>query len=192
MAVKTFTTGEVLTASDTNTYLNNGGLVYITSGQASNTTQFLTFQNCFSATYDNYRIVISNMGSGVNGTSIGFQMLNGSTPYTTANYSFSFVGLSTVGASTNTSYNADTKASFANAYGSVTNSGATFDCLSPFLAKITEFTGQSIAINSGLNGYDIRNGAMLVETATSYDGIRITTTGGNLTATATLYGYRKG
>ena len=31
MAVKTFSTGEVLTASDTNTYLNNGGLVYITS-----------------------------------------------------------------------------------------------------------------------------------------------------------------
>ncbi len=29
MAVKTFTTGEVLTAADTNTYLNNGGLVYI-------------------------------------------------------------------------------------------------------------------------------------------------------------------
>ena len=29
MAIKTFTTGEVLTASDTNTYLNNGGLVFI-------------------------------------------------------------------------------------------------------------------------------------------------------------------
>ena len=31
MAIKTFTTGEVLTASDTNTYLANAGLVYITS-----------------------------------------------------------------------------------------------------------------------------------------------------------------
>jgi hypothetical protein len=31
MAIKTFTTGEVLTASDTNTYLANSGLVYVKS-----------------------------------------------------------------------------------------------------------------------------------------------------------------
>jgi hypothetical protein len=30
MAIKTFTSGAVLTSADTNTYLNNGGLVYIT------------------------------------------------------------------------------------------------------------------------------------------------------------------
>jgi hypothetical protein len=29
MAIKTFTTGEVLTASDTNTYLANAGLVFV-------------------------------------------------------------------------------------------------------------------------------------------------------------------
>jgi hypothetical protein len=29
MAIKTFTTGEVLTAADTNTYLANSGLVYV-------------------------------------------------------------------------------------------------------------------------------------------------------------------
>ena len=29
MAVKTFTQGEKLTAADTNTYLNNGGLVFV-------------------------------------------------------------------------------------------------------------------------------------------------------------------
>jgi hypothetical protein len=31
MAIKTFTTGEVLTASDTNTYLANSGLVFETT-----------------------------------------------------------------------------------------------------------------------------------------------------------------
>ena len=53
MAVKTFTTGEVLTASDTNTYLANAGLVYITSTSVG-TGGSLTVSNCFSATYNNY------------------------------------------------------------------------------------------------------------------------------------------
>jgi hypothetical protein len=191
MAVKTFSVGELATSADVNTYLANAGLVYVTSATASGTAQFLTLQNCFTSTYDNYRITVTNAGSGVNATSIGFQMLNGSTPYTASNYSFGFVGLSTVGASTNTSYNADTKASFVNAYGAVMNSGCSFDCFSPYLTKITQFFGQSVAINSGLNGYDIRNGVMLVETASSYDGIRVTTTGGNFTGTVTIHGYRK-
>jgi hypothetical protein len=75
MAIKTFTTGEVLTASDTNTYLNNGGLVLITSGitvssaggtaatvangevtvGTSNTS--VTVSSAFSSTYDNYVVI---------------------------------------------------------------------------------------------------------------------------------------
>jgi len=59
MAVKTFTTGEVLTAADTNTYLNNGGWVYITSVDLGGNTA-VNVDGCFSATYDTYQIVISN------------------------------------------------------------------------------------------------------------------------------------
>jgi hypothetical protein len=57
MAIKTFTTGEVLTASDTNTYLANSGLVYITSATLSATA----LDGIFTSDYDNYRIVISNI-----------------------------------------------------------------------------------------------------------------------------------
>lgn len=56
MAIKTFTTGEVLTASDTNTYLANAGLVYITSTSVG-TGATLTVSNVFSSTYDNYLIL---------------------------------------------------------------------------------------------------------------------------------------
>ena len=52
MAVKTFSVGETLTASDTNTYLTNGGLVYITEGTASNTSA-VDVNSVFSSTYDN-------------------------------------------------------------------------------------------------------------------------------------------
>ena len=191
MAIKTFTTGEVLTAADTNTYLANSGLVYITSATASGTAQFINIASCFSSTYDSYRILVTSCGSASSAVSVGFQMLNGTTPYTASNYSFAFAGYTTLGGSNNNGYNADTKASFINCYGAVMNGGASFDCHQPYLAKQTQFLGHSTAVNSGLNGYDMRSGMMLVETATSYDGLRITTTGGNLSGTFTVYGYRK-
>ena len=40
MAIKTFTTGEVLTASDTNTYLANSGLVYVAGASFSGAVSF--------------------------------------------------------------------------------------------------------------------------------------------------------
>ena len=57
MAVKTFTTGEVLTAADTNTYLNNGGLVFIKQQTVGTTVASVTVSSAFSSTYENYRII---------------------------------------------------------------------------------------------------------------------------------------
>jgi hypothetical protein len=58
MAIKTFTSGEVLTSADTNTYLANSGLVYIAEGSTSTSVLGLNFNNVFTSTYDNYRIMI--------------------------------------------------------------------------------------------------------------------------------------
>lgn len=85
MAVKTFTTGEVLTASDCNQFLNNGGLVYITQATISSGASSVTINNCFSAAYNSYEIVIT--GGGTNGGDYGINMRLGST--TTGYY---FVG----------------------------------------------------------------------------------------------------
>ena len=58
MAVKTFTSS-TLTASDTNTYLANAGLVYVTSVTGGTGVTTITVSNCFSSTYDAYRIVLT-------------------------------------------------------------------------------------------------------------------------------------
>ena len=66
MAIKTFTTGEVLTAADTNTYLANSGLVYVSEHTLSINTQI---NNCFTSTYRNYQIVVNidaHSGSAIN------------------------------------------------------------------------------------------------------------------------------
>lgn len=61
MAVKTFTAGNVLTASDTNTYLANSGLVYVSSTTIGNAVASITVSNCFSTTYDDYFVTIDGV-----------------------------------------------------------------------------------------------------------------------------------
>lgn len=62
MAIKTFTTGEVLTASDTNTYLANSGLVYVAqSTPTANAT--INIDSVFTSTYRNYYVVIRGTAS---------------------------------------------------------------------------------------------------------------------------------
>ena len=60
MAIKTFTTGEVLTASDTNTYLANAGLVFISNTAITAGASSIVVSNCFSSTYDRYKILIES------------------------------------------------------------------------------------------------------------------------------------
>jgi len=62
MAVKTFTT-EVLTSADTNTYLANSGLVYISQTTFAASSNAVV-SNVFSSTYTNYRIV-TNLTQGL-------------------------------------------------------------------------------------------------------------------------------
>ena len=59
MAVKTFTSGEVLTASDTNTYLNNGGLVYVKSQTIGSAVSSINVTSAFDSTYDIYAITVT-------------------------------------------------------------------------------------------------------------------------------------
>jgi len=106
MAVKTFTTGEVLTASDTNTYLNNGGLVYITTGTAAAGASTLSVNNCFSSTYENYRLVISSADGSAN-TGLYMRTRNAGTDRTT-NYFYAQIGLTTAGGASNDSSGSST------------------------------------------------------------------------------------
>jgi hypothetical protein len=77
MAIKTFTTGELLTASDTNTYLANAGLVYVTSTTVGSGVSSVTISNCFSSTYDNYKVIWSGGVTSASGS--GYIQLSGIT-----------------------------------------------------------------------------------------------------------------
>jgi len=79
MAIKTFTDNTSLPASDINTYLANSGLVYISTTTATSGSS-VTVSNCFSSTYDAYKIIATGGGTAAN-TPIAFQFTGITTAY---------------------------------------------------------------------------------------------------------------
>ena len=182
MAIKTFTTGEVLTASDTNTYLANSGLVFVKQQAIVSGSALTTVTNAFSTTYDNYRILVTGLqtsaGQGLamklGATATGYYgnmvyVLYSASVYTFVpqnNAAFWFAGLTD---------------------GSAPTTFSTFDLMSPFLAART-------AMNGGYYGRGYSGTfAGLLENTTSYTDISFfNDSSGTLSGgTITVYGFRK-
>lgn len=87
MTVKTFT-NEQLTAADVNVFLANAGLVYVSSTTVGSGVTSVTVSNCFSSTYNNYRLVFSNITGTVSNSpwQIQFNNSTGSTYKSTSAY----------------------------------------------------------------------------------------------------------
>jgi hypothetical protein len=182
MAIKTFTTGEVLTASDTNTYLANSGLVYVTSVTIGNAVGSVTVNDAFSSLYDNYKIVVSGGVGSTASTSMRLTLGASATAYygTLAYYSYG------VNATNYAHDNNDTRFSFIGNAGS-NQFANSFDLLNPFLAKWTVIKDSSwVAVNAA-GGY-----SGVHQSAVSYSAFTFTPEAGTLTGgTITVYGYRK-
>ena len=187
MAIKTFTTGEVLTASDTNTYLANSGLVYITQVTLSGSA--VNISSCFSATYDSYVLEFSNTKINTSAVIVQYQMLNGTTPVTTATYNAQRASLQAgVWSLTNTPGNTF---GYACVVGTDVGHGSTLTVHNPFIATSTMSVSQGL-YSSNLNLAYLEMLTTTQTGATSFDGIRLIG-GGNTFAsgTVTVYGYRK-
>lgn len=189
MAIKTFSTGEILTASDTNTYLANSGLVYVAKATlASNITDLV---GCFTSTYDNYRIVIDSVSMSSAGD-IYWRMLNGTTPITTADYNYYTTGILETGVVTTATGSGQTMAysGCTLTLGGLVLGNLTFDFMGPNLNQRTLAQSQAIGYygqfgnRGGGNGYNV---------VAPYTGIRfLTATATTFSGNVTVYGYRKG
>jgi hypothetical protein len=193
MAIKTFSSGEVLTSSDTNTYLNNGGLVYITQTViTAGSSTAVSFNNCFSATYDNYRILIDGFQPSVAGTACLIRMRVGGVDASgAADYFFAETGLYVNGASAASNGNGlsygDT--GLYNSANTLGLGSASLDIFNPFKAERTFYTGNSILYNTN---FGVRSVGGVHNVLTSYDGFSlINTTASNFTKIRVrIYGYR--
>ena len=181
MAIKTFTTGEVLTASDTNTYLANAGLVYVTSVTGGTGVTTITVSNCFSSTYDAYRIVLTGGTASSSSNQFNFNF-NGAPTAWYGNFIYANFAS---GAPASVGYNniagVTHAASVSSAY-----SQCLIDIRSPFLATPSFFWSSFVdGANAGTTQATNAN-------STSYTGFVLTINTGTCTGgTVTVYGYRK-
>jgi hypothetical protein len=184
MAIKTFTTGEVLTASDTNTYLANSGLVFIKQQTIGNGVSSIPVTSAFSTDYDNYRIIISKTTVSAIGNS-GYITINGSTGST---YSSNGIYMIPTSSTVNgLALNQQPLGFWLGITGGVWS--GSFDVISPFLGAVTNFYGQS----GGSGGTSYYNTTMAADSnAASSTGFTVVQPSSNLTGgTITVFGYRK-
>jgi hypothetical protein len=179
MAIKTFTTGEVLTAADTNTYLANSGLVFVSSTTVGSAVSSVTVSDAFSATYDNYLIVLSG-GASTGETNLPLRLGSKTTNYKAqliyVNWGSTILA---VGSSTATSFTYAASSRTNGMQGAIT-------LINPFLAKNTYInsTWQADA-DTGFNTGQTND-------TTSYTAFTFLVAGGTITGgTITVYGYRK-
>ena len=176
------TTGTMALTSD----ISAGGLVHI------NTSTFTTasshsIDNCFSATYTNYKIVINL--SAVTGSNIDFLVrLRVSSSDATTNYKTvrQFANGTSITVDTDPTGTDDWTLGFITGTGTDVHSG-TIDLFNPFSATttngLTSFNGEFGAAHY-LIACDWAN-----TNATSYDGITFFPASGTISGTVSVYGY---
>lgn len=183
MAIKTFTTGEVLTSANTNTYLANSGLVYVKEQTVGSGVSTVTVTNAFSATYDSYLITLNRIVCSVDNTDLRLRL--GLVASTTVAYNLQYmtIGSNVVSGSSGTA-GAGLIVSFTE------NGTAGFTSVinvhNPFLTVLTRY--QSDWGNNDFNG--VYRG--FDNTTTSYTDFMIIPASGTMTGgVITVYGYRK-
>jgi hypothetical protein len=187
MAIKTFTTGEVLTASDTNTYLANAGLVYVKSQTIGTGVSSVTVSDAFSATYDSYQIVIDGTLGSAAGAAMQFRCVTSGGADNAANWRGNafYVQSGVAGGLTND----NTSSSIFGYCGgfSTVKGSMIFTVQGPYTASNT-----NINFTMADNQY-IRISASCLDNTTSYTAFKLTANSGTFTGgTITVYGFRKG
>ena len=185
MAIKTFTTGEVLTASDTNTYLANSGLVFVKEQTIGALVSSVTVTSAFSATYDAYQIVVAGGASnGGNGVAV-LQIVAAATGYYLGGNYSTFAGVaSTIFGSNVTGWNL-------SAY-NTNHVGFNIFVNQPFLTKNTSYStnyyGPSTTDGAGTIQGFLNNTTSYTDFTLIFGSGAFRVSGG----TITVYGYRKG
>jgi hypothetical protein len=171
-------------AIDTSSADFAGGLVHINT-TAFSATAAVNFNNVFSSTYDNYKVLFT-MSTASGNNDIKFRMRAAGSDDSTSNYSTQRSNAENTAMSANrveTNGNIATIAGFAGA-------GYRFiviEIQNPFLATPTTVLAQDSTRGVGLTVTSAFHNV-----STSYDGISfIVGTAANMTGTATVFGYRK-
>jgi hypothetical protein len=183
------TNGQILTADSTAaTGLKwaaaptGGGLVFIQKGSFTSSTN-VTVSNCFSSTYDNYRILVRVTGASVANGEVRLRMRSGGSDNTASSYNYQrlYAQSTSVGGSSATNQSSAIMGPQNTAL-----SWFATDMWSPFLAANTGYTTVS-----SYNETHIDNFSGAHKVASSFDGFTMFPDAGNITGEVWVYGYVK-
>lgn len=159
------------------------GLTLITSDTFSAVTS-KSINNCFSATYANY-IVIINITSGTGSNNSTFKLRASGTD-TSSNYNFNQIeqyGSTVAGNTTTNGTGVNCNPSTLDAGGA-----AIFNLYNPFASSNTYFTTEGNRKNSTSIEYGFRTGVQT--SSTSFDGFTFSTDGSAMAGTIRVYGLQ--
>ena len=159
------------------------GLYFITANTFSGSSA-VNINNCFTSTYDNYRIVLSGVKAASGSVGLRFRLRASAADNTSSNYQYGRMYVGLVDNIAFASVNNTTAAfwepcSASDAYGSA----IVIDVLSPALTERTAFIA-----NAASNTMSLYNGLMTVTTA--YDGFTVYPASSTLSGTVRVYGYK--
>jgi len=186
-AIQTQMDSKLATATASSTYQTKAttGLVFLST--TSFTTQSAVTINPFTATYDDYKIVLK-ITAATAATDLLCQLSSGATPLTTASYDAAYMvrqfGAVAFTSSANTAATSWILSGVANT--STSADYGTYDFSNPFASKYKSFIGNA----TRQDGYIWTNGGRN-QTTTSYDGIKLFVASGTITGTVSVYGYSK-
>jgi len=186
MPLTTYTAGEVLTAASLNANLSfaasAGGLNFISSTTIGTTVSSVTVTGAFSATYENYLIVIS--GGVASASTPNINMTLGATVTT---YAYAYLQMAW-NAVTITGFNSNSASSWVNVgRGSSNTLDGDILIKNPFEAKRTTVQYRS---STALTNESWTLGGGYLNNATSYTDFTLTLSSGTMTGgTVRVYGY---
>ena len=168
------------------------GLVYITGvSVSSGTTTSVSFNNCFSSTYDHYRILIDGFRPANAGRSVMMRMRVGGSDATGTDYYTAYRGLYVNNTSADTFENPGSSGATGmyNSANTLDLGSASLDIFNPFKAERTYAQGNAILYNTN---FGMRSGGFEHNVTSSYDGFTLVLDGtGNITTIRVrVYGYR--
>ena len=186
MTLRTFTSGEVLTAADTNAYLASAGLVYVAQLNVGTAVTNLEIFGCFTSAYDNYVVSVSNVTASTGGGAFYLRLLDGTSPTTSQWFGNTiYLVISAGGGLTNSNY-VNTIDAEVGSCSSTMKNAFTFEVNQPNLATKT-----TTNFNSCDDNY-YRYGVAQQASTTQWTGFRLNGGSGTCTGgTVTVYGRQK-
>jgi hypothetical protein len=161
---------------------SGGGLVFIQKGSFTSSTS-VNVSNCFSSTYDNYRILVKVSGTSPTNGEVRLRMRSGGSDNTASSYNYQrlYAQTTSVGGSSATNQSSSILGSW-----NVDLSQIATDMFSPFKAENTGFMSVS-----SYNQTHIDNFSGAHKVASSFDGFTMFPDAGNITGEVWVYGYAK-